>query len=172
MAELNYAPGKAGGRHSLKKMPVRVDLTAMVDLAFLLITFFMLTTVLTKPKTMPLNMPADGPPGPWPETRTMTICLGSNNQAMWYLGIPDHPLIAPVKIGYGKEMDKAIIQMQDRVKQTSKAGLVVVIKPSDHSDYENLVTTLDEMKITGVQSYAIAKIMPKDLEMLKERGIN
>jgi biopolymer transport protein ExbD len=168
MAELNYSPGKAGGRHSLKKMPVRVDLTAMVDLAFLLITFFMLTTVLTKPKAMPVAMPADGPPGPVPETRSMTICLGKNNQAVWYLGLPDRPLVAPSKIGYGKEMLKAIVQMQDRVKRTSKDGLIVVIKPSD---YENLVETLDDMKLTGVPSYAIAKISSKDIDMLKQQNV-
>ena len=47
MAELNQSTGKSGGR-SLKRMPVRADLTAMVDLAFLLITFFMLDHIISK----------------------------------------------------------------------------------------------------------------------------
>lgn len=63
MAELNVSTGKTGRKNRTSKMPVRVDLTAMVDLAFLLITFFMLTTSLTKPREMPVVMPADGPPG-------------------------------------------------------------------------------------------------------------
>ena len=171
MAELNYSPGRTGSRHTLKKMPVRVDLTAMVDLAFLLITFFMLTTVLNKPQMMPVVMPADGPPGPVPESRTMTICLGKNNEALFYLGIADHPLVAPTKIGFGKDMDRAILKMEERIKQTSKDGLIVVVKPSDHSIYDNLVSTLDELKITAVPTYALARISAKDIDLLKQRGM-
>ena len=170
MAELN-ASEKSGKRNSRRTQAPRIDLTAMVDLAFLLITFFMLTTVLNKPRSMPLNMPADGPPGPTPETRSMTICLGKDNQALWYLGIPDHPLTSPAKIDYGKDMDKAILQMEARIKKTSKDGLIVLVKPSDHSIYENLVQTLDELKITGVTTYAIARIIPQDIDMLKHQRI-
>ena len=155
----------------MKKMPVRVDLTAMVDLAFLLITFFMLTTVVNKPQMMPVVMPADGPPGPVPESRTMTICLGKNNEALFYLGIADHPLVAPTKIGFGKDMDRAILKMEERIKQTSKDGLIVVVKPSDHSIYDNLVSTLDELKITAVPTYALARISAKDIDLLKQRGM-
>jgi len=171
MAELNYSPGRTGGRHTLKKMPVRVDLTAMVDLAFLLITFFMLTTVLNKPQMMPVVMPADGPPGPVPESRTMTICLGKNNQALFYLGIASHPLVAPTKMRFGKDMAGAIIQMEQRIKKTSKDGLIVIVKPSDHSIYDNLVSTLDELKITGVPTYAIARISAEDIDLLKQQRI-
>ena len=58
MAELNSTPEKSGRKGSSRRAIPRVDLTAMVDLAFLLITFFMLTTILTKPKWMPVVMPA------------------------------------------------------------------------------------------------------------------
>ncbi|MGZ3776372.1 MAG: biopolymer transporter ExbD, partial [Mucilaginibacter sp.] len=55
MAEL-VTSEKNGKRSSLQKLPPRIDLTAMVDLAFLLITFFMLTMSLTKPRAMKLAM--------------------------------------------------------------------------------------------------------------------
>lgn len=171
MAELNTAPQSRGRRRTSRKLPTRVDLTAMVDLAFLLITFFMLTTVLSKPKAMPAVMPVPGPPGNVPESSTMTICLGKNNRAVWYLGLPDKPLITPTETGYGNALGKAIANTQSDVFKRSHKGLFVIIKPSDHSRFENLTETLDDMKIYGVPGYAIAKLMPQDVGMLKEHNI-
>jgi biopolymer transport protein ExbD len=171
MAELNLSTGKSGGKHAVKKMPVRVDLTAMVDLAFLLITFFMITTTLQKPKAMPVVMPVPGPEGPVPETRTMSLCLGKNNQLVWYMGIPGKPLTLPKQIGYGRALNTTITEMAKQIFKSSGKGIIVVVKPSDHSIYANLVETLDDLRITNVPTYAIAKILPGDVELLKQRGI-
>src|ERR1700755_1964494 len=100
MAEL-ISSEKTSGRNRLKKMPVRIDLTAMVDLAFLLIPFLILTTPLQKSRAMKIAMPV-GPPGGDPASRTMTICLGKNNKAIWYLGMPDKPLATPQLVDYSK----------------------------------------------------------------------
>src|SRR3569832_1507640 len=104
MAELNQSTGKTGGRSALKRMPVRVDLTAMVDLAFLLITFFMLTTSLTKPKALDVVMPAGGPEGPVGESSTMSICLGAKNKAVFFLGMAGKPLTEPQTSNYGHDI--------------------------------------------------------------------
>jgi len=171
MAELNSSSASAGGRRGAKRMPLRVDLTAMVDLAFLLITFFMLTTVLTKPQVLPVAMPADAAPGPVPETGTMTVCLGKNNQAIWYMGMSNNPLTAPKQANYGKDLSSAIAgEVAEVFKRTGK-GLFVIIKPSNHSVYNNLVETIDELNSANVPSYAIAKIAPEDLGILKNKGI-
>src|ERR1700761_6394819 len=116
MAELNQSSAKTGSRRVSRAMPVRVDLTAMVDLAFLLITFFMLTTSLAKPREMPLAMPSDGPVGPVSDKRTMTICLGNHNKAVWYMGLPDKPSSAPQVTGYGDDLRKAVIENSKQVK--------------------------------------------------------
>jgi biopolymer transport protein ExbD len=170
MAELNSTPQKSGSQSRSKKPNLKVDLTAMVDLAFLLITFFMLTTSLTKPKAMDVTMPVGDEPAGVPQSRTMTICLGKNNQAMYYLGTADKPLLAARLTNYSSTgLRQAILDMRTLVHSTTGKNMIVVIKPAQSSVYENLVNTLDEMKITDVQQYAIADIARADIDLLKER---
>jgi biopolymer transport protein ExbD len=170
MAEL-VASEKKGKRSSLKKLPPRIDLTAMVDLAFLLITFFILTTSLTKPKAMDIAMPVpDTPPGAVPETRTMTICLGKNNKILCYHGLPDKPLEQPEIVNYSKTgLRTAIHNMSQKILKATGKSMIVILKPSSHSIYDNLVNAIDELNIGNVPSYAIADISPKDIDMLKQK---
>ncbi|MFZ4740589.1 MAG: ExbD/TolR family protein [Bacteroidales bacterium] len=90
MAELN-TEGK-GGKHKKgksKKVSTRVDLTPMVDLAFLLITFFMLTTSMLKPQTMELAMPSKDKskdPPPVKNSLVVTVLLGKNDKIIYYSG--------------------------------------------------------------------------------------
>ena len=170
MAELASSPAKSGGSH-LNRLPVRVDLTALVDLAFLLITFFMLTTTLSKPKALPLVTPPPGPAVAVAASSTMTVCLGKNNQAICYLGMIDKPLTTPKMVDYGKGLDNMIIQTARQIMASTHKNMFVIIKPSDHSVYKNLVSTLDAMNVNGVASYAIAQIAPKDIMLLKQKGI-
>ncbi|MFD0792799.1 ExbD/TolR family protein [Mucilaginibacter litoreus] len=167
MAELNSTPEKSGTKTRSKKAALKVDLTAMVDLAFLLITFFMLTTTLSKPKAMNLAMPV-GSSNAVPQSRTMTICLGKNNQAVWYLGELKKPVIGATITNYSKSgLRRVMAQMRKKVLQTTGKSMIVVIKPAETSVYENLVNTLDEMNINGIDQYAIANIDKADIEMLK-----
>jgi biopolymer transport protein ExbD len=171
MAELNSSPGKSGAKRSTRQIPIRVDLTAMVDLAFLLITFFMLTTSLTKPRIMPIAMPDKRGEMGVTETGTMTICLGKNNQALWYLGLVNKPIISPKLTAYGKDLSTVITETGKRVFTYTGKHMMVLIKPADHSVYANLVDALDEINIANVPTYAIVKISPKDIDLLKEKGI-
>ncbi|HZX57589.1 MAG TPA: biopolymer transporter ExbD [Mucilaginibacter sp.] len=166
MAEL-VVPGKNGKRSSLPKLPPRIDLTAMVDLAFLLITFFILTTSLAKPRAMPIAMPV-GTEGGVGESTTMTVCLGKNNQALWYRGMTDKPLTTPQIVGYGKDgLRQAIVEAGKQILKTTGKQMMVIVRPSAHSKYADLVAAIDELNITAVKYYAIADISPKDVEMLK-----
>ena len=178
MAELDTSGGgkHKGGKIRSKKASTRVDLTAMVDLAFLLITFFMLTTTLSKKKAMDLAMPDNSVKQiqlPVAATRTMSIVLGSHNRLEWYMGEPGKS--APNVMGYGKnDLRKAVIENGKQVEATHAAPdnfMIVLIKPSDKSTYENLVNVLDEMNITGVQSYAITTILPMEKADLQKNNI-
>jgi len=178
MAELDTSGGgkHKGGKVRSKKQSTRVDLTAMVDLAFLLITFFMLTTTLSKKKAMDLTMPDNSVKTsqlPVAATRSMTILLGSHNKLEWYMG--EAGKTAPTVDNYGKNgLRKALIENGKQVAATHAAPdnfMIVLVKPSDKSTYENLVTALDELNITNVQSKAIVKILPVEVEDLKKNGI-
>ena len=156
-------------------MNSKVDLTAMVDLAFLLITFFMLTTSLSKPQSMDLSLPDkdDNPENikniKVDENRTLTLLLGENNKLMYYMGIINTPN-APKEIAYGKDgiRQEIIKQKENVLKYTndSKKGLIVIIKPSTKSKYKNVVDILDEMAINDVPTYAITDISNEEAQLL------
>lgn len=181
MAELDTSGGgkNKGGKVRSKKQSTRVDLTAMVDLAFLLITFFMLTTTLAKPQAMDLAMPDkekdDQQELTVADNRTMTILLGNNNRIEWYMGLVDKPLTPPQVDNYGRNgIRKALIENAKKVIATTgdpSKGLIVLIKPSDQSNYRNFVDILDEMKVSNIDRYAIVEISQPDIALLKRDGL-
>jgi biopolymer transport protein ExbD len=176
MAELDTKPaaGSNGGRVKSSKKSTRVDLTAMVDLAFLLITFFILTTTLQKPTAMDLTMPdpSDQTNLKVPESRTMTVLLGANNKLEWYLGQPAHPLTPPSVDGFGKNgIRRALMEQSARIKQQQGKEMIVLIKPSDRSNYANMVAMMDELNITNNNMRAIVDITPGEVNLLKRDKI-
>jgi len=181
MAELNTGgDGGKGGKVRSKKSNPGVDLTAMVDLAFLLITFFMLTTSLSKPQSMNLAMPDKNPEDTTttevPDDRSLTILMGKDNTLLWYLGQFDEPLVAPSATQYGKDgIRQVLLQRIASVKsvygEDKDKGLIVIIKPSDKTHYKNLIDILDEMAITNVQLYAIGDISEPEVKLLEEKGM-
>jgi len=171
MAELNTGDGGGGKGKKVrsKKQNSKVDLTAMVDLAFLLITFFMLTTSLSKPQSMDLGMPEKDskiPPILIADARTMTILIGPDGKLKTYMGQFASPLEAPKDIAYGKNgIRKDIIEKLQSVPIAMgdpKKGLIVLIKADKKSNYKNLVDVLDEMAISKVPTYAIVDITKEE----------
>jgi len=183
MAELNTGGGGGDGKKvRSKKSNPGVDLTAMVDLAFLLITFFMLTTTLSKPQSMPLAMPDKDIDKPVdeevlkiPEKRMMTILIGKNNRIMWYMGKFETPTIPPTEAAFGKNSIRKDILKNEKVAKANAEkegeGLIVNIKASDAASYKNLVDILDEMAITKPQLYAIGDITPAEIDLLEKSGL-
>src|SRR5258706_178386 len=85
--------GKKGGKVRSKKTSTRIDMTPMVDLAFLLLTFFVLTSTLSKPQTMEITMPEKPKEGDKQpevnEKKVLTLVLGANDKVYWYVGITE-----------------------------------------------------------------------------------
>ncbi len=171
MAEMDTSSkggGKHGGAKRAKKQSTRVDLTAMVDLGFLLITFFMLATTLNKPKTMEVNKPDKNEEDKKDEpkikmSKTLTLLLGDNNKAYWYVS-PDEidasTNLTLDSIDYSPNGVRKIVRRRQREVMEmfgadKKDELFVMIKPLPGSKLKNTVDVLDEMTISGVKRYAI-----------------
>lgn len=181
MAEMNVpeSGGKKKGGQRAKKQSTRVDLTAMVDLAFLLITFFMLATTFNKPKTMEINMPekTDDPTNeaPLKLSKSYTILLGERDRVYTYVGT-DGAKAEELKVDstdFSKEGIRASILNRQKEVATqwgSKDELVVLIKAMPKSRYKNLVDILDEMAITGTKRYAIVELDKTDKAIMAASG--
>ena len=182
MAELDSSGGggKKGGKVRSKKQSTRVDLTAMVDLAFLLITFFMLTTSLSKPLAMDIAKPDKDERNldnklEVKQSQTMTILLGKDNKIMWYMGEPGKS--QPTIEGFG-DIRKSILDNKKKVAAaTGGRQLIMVIKPTSGATYKNFVDIMDELSITKTNLTAPAvdddpkNLLDIEKQLMKEKGI-
>lgn len=173
MAEIQQqADSGKGGKKRAKKMSTKIDMTPMVDLAFLLLTFFMLTTTFAKPKVMQISMPVK--PKPEDEQQELkasdafTVLLGENDKIYYYEGLLDaanKPQLQ--KSDYSAEgIRKVLVDRRARRPST-----VVLIKAEDNANYKNMVDILDEMTITGQQKYALVDITKDDENLITTSGL-
>lgn len=154
---------KGPGVKKSKKRPARVDLTAMVDLGFLLITFFIFTTTMAQPMAMDLFMPKDTDEKDQTkikESAAFIVMLGKGDQVYYYEGQDATKLQAT---NY-KDIREKIIEKKRR---TNPDDFMVVIKPTADATYKNTVDMLDEMKINVVERYAMVDISPVELNLVK-----
>ena len=171
MAEMDTSSGgghkKGPGVKKSKKLSTRVDLTPMVDLGFLLITFFIFTTTMSQPTAMKLYLPKDTDK---PEEQNkvkasgaLTLLLGKNDIIYYYEGelAPD---ASNFKTSNFKEIRKVII---DKKRSTDEKDFVVVIKPDNDANYKNTVDILDEMTINDVKRYAMVDISPVEYSLVQ-----
>lgn len=160
---------KTAGVKRIKKLHLVIDMTPMVDLGFLLIAFFIITTQMSRPAVAKLYMPHDGTVTNVPESRSLTILIGSKTKLFYYSGTEEEA-IRQKKIYQTSWAENAIGNVI-RQKQISlipaKDSMIVLIKASKNAAYKNLVDILDEMIINNVKRYSIVDIS-KDEETFLE----
>jgi len=166
--------GKGDGKVRAKKMSTRVDMTPMVDLGFLLITFFMLATTMSKPTSMTLAVPDktdeqdQEKTEPLKASKVLTLFMGSNDDVYYLDGVAadDDKAEASLKTTrYGFDLRSVIFASQKRINAANPKDekgndpFVVVIKPTPVSTYKNMVDVLDEMAITKSKRYALVETL-------------
>ncbi|HPG11726.1 MAG TPA: biopolymer transporter ExbD [Chitinophagaceae bacterium] len=203
MASIDTSGGDSGhkkgpGVKKAKKLSTRVDMTPMVDLGFLLITFFVFTATMTTPTTLDLNMPKDikdeKEQTETKESSTLTILLGKNNHVYYYEGqLKVEEGENNFKTSTFKEIRNVILNKKKEVisryvpdpecEAKAKADgkpisncadkdFVVIIKPNKDATYKNTVDILDEMTINQVRTYAMVKIGKEEQELIDATEAN
>jgi len=128
-----------------KRIETHLDMTPMVDLAFLLLTFFILTTTFMKATWMDIAMPLNGPPDAVPASQSLTLLLTGSDRVLWYVGVDELTPASPTGIAtLSKEgpnrihqiilaKNKLLLAKIQAVKDSVAAGLI----PNQTSDIMN-----------------------------------
>lgn len=199
MASIDSGGGDGGhkkaGVKKAKKLSTRVDMTPMVDLGFLLITFFIFTATMSSPTTMDLNMPKETDKKEElteiKQSGALTIMLGKKDNVYYYegqltnenasqvfkqttfKGIRDiiinkkKAVIANFKGPSAKCAETAKEKGRDPIKECEDEDFVVVIKPTQDATYKNTVDILDEMTINKVRRFAVVKISDPEKDLVR-----
>ncbi len=195
----NDSDSGKGGKHGkvkAKKQSTHIDMTPMVDLAFLLLTFFMLTTTFGKPKTMEINMPVKPPPGQEilnEVNNAITILLTGDNKIYYYYGeLKDETKltltdfsssgIRKLFLDYNKQAVDEIKTLKENAIKTKmnedtlkrkvvdikgkKYALMVLVKTDDKAKYKNVIDIIDELNICLIGKYALVDLDAKEYNLI------
>ena len=181
MAEIANAGANArhGGARRSKKNSTRVDLTPMVDLGFLLITFFILTTTWSQPHATHLNMPANGDSTSLGNSAALTIVALGNDKVFYYQGQLQDALkqgsFGVKGYAFNGGIGDVIREQQQAMDHNYRGGrkeMMLLIKPTPESSYKNVVQLLDETLINGVSRYAIEDLSSGEIAKLRTLAAN
>ncbi|MEX6690734.1 biopolymer transporter ExbD [Danxiaibacter flavus] len=158
MAEIQPNNGQKKKGTKGKKLSTRVDLTPMVDLGFLLITFFIFTTTLSSQTAMKLVIPDDRgivDRTPVPEGKTLNLLLSAKDRIYYYEG---ENVSQMQDADYSRDGLRQIILAKKKTVAAhygNDAETIVLIKPTDEASYKNIIDALDEMKINDVKKFVL-----------------
>ncbi len=182
MAEINTSSGNNRYKDRLrrwKKLTTKVDLTPMVDLGFLLITFFVFTISMSKPTSMKLYLPAGKDKNtPTGNSTALTIIPISNNKVFYYHG----DLEKAIKSGLSGTTDLSVAngigniirQKQfslDHSEKFTRKDLMLIIKPSADCSYKDIVAALDEVLINNLKHYALVDLDTEEKQWMQKQTV-
>lgn len=151
------APREKGkGKHKKgRRLGTRIDMTPLVDVAFLLLTFFMFTTSMSRPQTMEINLPPKDVNVEVPETSLLTLRCNDKGELFWNFGI-EMP----------KKMEHKDLRAFLREKSQQNPKLIVVVKVDRAAKYTMLVDLIDEINNAEIQRFSMAPMLDADKALL------
>ncbi len=180
MAQLNEAAENTTGRKRagvkrMHKNNMRIDMTPMVDLGFLLITFFVITTELSRPTAMDITMPKESDVNPTELGDSYALTVIPNGEKIFYYegafdkAKKENKIIETTTEGLRKIIVQKQLRLDDKTKyKEGREGLMLLLKPSAVANYRSIIDILDECTITQTKKYALVKISEEEKEWLDE----
>lgn len=156
-AEVKSIAGKSFDKPVLKKL-IRIDLTPMVDLGFLLITFFVFTTTMSRATVMDIKTPFAAPPADEVcNSCALTILLDKDDAVYYYTGAYQH---GKLQVSNFNSIRKEIQQQQQALVNSgrNKSQFSLIIKSSDSARFHNFIDIMDEVAINRVHRYYIDEV--------------
>lgn len=156
-AEPGRGKKKKGGKRQKKRIAIRIDMTPMVDVAFLLLIFFMVTTVFRAPQTMEINLPPSDQKVDIAESNLMIFYITEDNSIFWAIGREKPQRVTP------KELPSLLVE-----KNKANPKLITLVKLDRKTRYHMMVDMLDELNIGNVTRFSIAPLTDRDKEVLSK----
>ncbi len=160
MAEVDVSQSRGKSKHSKKKkrrVGVRIDMTPMVDIAFLLLTFFMLTTTMNKPQAMEINLPPGDAVVDVPESNLLTLRIAENGKIYWNVGIEKPAMVTPA------DLTKLL-----KEKNRANPKLITLIKVDRKGKYIMMVDIMDELNLADITRFSLAPFLPADKALIEK----
>ena len=154
----------------------KIDMTPMVDLGFLLITFFIFTTSMAEKKVMKLIMPVDSASSITGENKVLTVLLGAHNKVFAYEGKFEEAIVHNTIVstsyneidGMGKLIRNKQKQLERAHKKEGREALVFLIKATSGASYKNVIDALDETTINNVKKFMLLDASEEEKARLQQ----
>lgn len=149
--------GKKGKKKKKRRVGVRVDMTPLVDVAFLLLTFFMLTTTFSLPQVMEINLPPSESKGEITEASLLLLRVMDDGRIFWNFGTD------PPRSIDAKELRGFLTQ-----RSNSNPNMITLVKVDRKSKYSNMVRIIDELHLAKVTRFSLAPLLDQDKKMIEQ----
>jgi biopolymer transport protein ExbD len=160
MAEVDVKQSRGKQKHSKKKkrrIGVRIDMTPMVDIAFLLLTFFMLTTTMNKPQAMEINLPPGEAKVDVPSSNLLTLRVSENGSIYWNIGTDKPEKVSSIDL-------KKVL----KEKNSANPKLITLIKVDRKGKYIMMVNIMDELNVADITRFSLAPFDDKDKQLIEK----
>jgi biopolymer transport protein ExbD len=160
MAEVDVSQSRGKQKHSKKKrrrLGVRIDMTPMVDIAFLLLTFFMLTTTMNKPQAMEINLPPGDAKVDVPSSNLLTLRVSEDGSIYWNIGTDKPEKVSSIDL-------KKVL----KEKNSANPKLITLIKVDRKGKYIMMVNIMDQLNVADITRFSLAPFDDKDKQLIEK----
>jgi biopolymer transport protein ExbD len=148
--------GKRSKRKKGRRLGIRIDMTPLVDVAFLLLTFFMFTTSMSRPQTMEINLPPNKDiKVETAESNTLTVAVADKGQLYWRVGIESF-----------KKVDLDELRRILRDQSAQKPKLVTLLKIDRMAKYDTMVNLIDELNLSNITRFSLVSLTEADKALM------